>query len=195
MSKRTLQRFLSDNDDALVFPFSASACVVDLGDQKTSISCVEDGISHPETRIHLDYGGSDIARVGRKSCPYLAQKQSLAMLFVLQVFYHLLVEDLGAACLKSEDPSFSGARSRLLTRLKEDACHLDLDRCGLEQRTIRTGCPGEGEEEEEIDVFFADEALIAPHALFEPGIFDVAAGKKKVRCVGTFSVCTALDSM
>jgi actin-related protein 8 len=37
--------------------------VVDVGDQKTSISCVEDGISHPETRIHLDYGGGDITQV------------------------------------------------------------------------------------------------------------------------------------
>ena len=34
-----------------------------MGDQKTSISCVEDGISHPETRIHLDYGGADITQV------------------------------------------------------------------------------------------------------------------------------------
>lgn len=27
------------------------ACVVDVGDQKTSVSCVEDGISHPNTRV------------------------------------------------------------------------------------------------------------------------------------------------
>jgi actin-related protein len=36
---------------------------VDVGDQKTSVSCVEDGISHPETRIHLDYGGADVTQV------------------------------------------------------------------------------------------------------------------------------------
>lgn len=29
------------------------ACVVDVGDQKTSVSCVEDGISHPSTRVRL----------------------------------------------------------------------------------------------------------------------------------------------
>ena len=28
-----------------------SACVVDVGDQKTSISCVEDGLSQPATRL------------------------------------------------------------------------------------------------------------------------------------------------
>lgn len=30
------------------------ACVVDVGDQKTSVSCVEDGISHPSTRVRLN---------------------------------------------------------------------------------------------------------------------------------------------
>ena len=43
------------------------ACIVDVGDQKTSVSCVEDGISHPDTRIHLDFGGSDISQVSHKS--------------------------------------------------------------------------------------------------------------------------------
>lgn len=47
----------------ILFVSIGFACVIDVGDQKTSISCVEDGISHPETRIHLDYGGSDINQV------------------------------------------------------------------------------------------------------------------------------------
>jgi len=29
------------------------ACVVDVGDQKTSVSCVEDGISHRNTRVTM----------------------------------------------------------------------------------------------------------------------------------------------
>ncbi|XP_065066274.1 actin-related protein 8-like [Rhopilema esculentum] len=52
-----------------------SACVVDVGDQKTSICCVEDGISLPNSRIKLNYGGSDITRcfnwlLQRISFPY-----------------------------------------------------------------------------------------------------------------------------
>jgi len=39
-----------------------SACVVDVGDQKTSVSCVEDGISQPATRLVMQFGGSDITR-------------------------------------------------------------------------------------------------------------------------------------
>lgn len=33
------------------------ACVVDVGHRKTSVSCVEDGISQINTRIRLRYGG------------------------------------------------------------------------------------------------------------------------------------------
>lgn len=32
------------------------ACVVDVGDQKTSVSCVEDAISHPATRVSATGG-------------------------------------------------------------------------------------------------------------------------------------------
>lgn len=39
-----------------------SACVVDVGDEKTSICCVEDGVSITNTRLRLNYGGSDITR-------------------------------------------------------------------------------------------------------------------------------------
>ena len=36
---------------------------MDVGDQKTSVSCVEDGTCHPNTRVRLDYGGGDITQV------------------------------------------------------------------------------------------------------------------------------------
>uniref|UniRef100_A0A8V1AG28 Actin related protein 8 n=1 Tax=Gallus gallus TaxID=9031 RepID=A0A8V1AG28_CHICK len=39
-----------------------SACIVDVGDQKTSVCCVEDGVSHRNTRLCLAYGGSDVSR-------------------------------------------------------------------------------------------------------------------------------------
>ncbi|KAL6609250.1 actin-like ATPase domain-containing protein [Neocallimastix californiae] len=39
--------------------FSMS-CIVDIGAQKTSISCIEDGFCIPETRMNLKYGGDDI---------------------------------------------------------------------------------------------------------------------------------------
>ena len=38
----------------------SSACVVDVGDEKTSVSCVEDGLSQSATRLVMQFGGADI---------------------------------------------------------------------------------------------------------------------------------------
>ncbi|KAJ2828502.1 actin-like protein arp8 [Coemansia furcata] len=52
-----------------------SACVVDVGAQKTSIACVESGVCSPESRVSVMYGGDDITRFlhslfVRSSFPY-----------------------------------------------------------------------------------------------------------------------------
>lgn len=39
------------------------ACVVDVGAQKTSITCVEDGLCMEESRINLKYGGYDVTEM------------------------------------------------------------------------------------------------------------------------------------
>jgi len=45
--------FLSQDHVAATFGAGLGvACVVDVGDQKTSVSCVEDGISHRNTRVN-----------------------------------------------------------------------------------------------------------------------------------------------
>jgi actin-related protein 8 len=41
----------------------AHGCVVDVGASKTSISCVEEGLVLPETRMSLNYGGDDISEL------------------------------------------------------------------------------------------------------------------------------------
>lgn len=41
----------------------SSACVVDVGDEKSHVCCVEDGLSNPFTRLTLNVGGSDITRL------------------------------------------------------------------------------------------------------------------------------------
>ncbi|KAJ1959684.1 actin-like protein arp8 [Dispira parvispora] len=40
----------------------SSACIVDIGAQKTSVVCVEDGYCLPTTRVQAQYGGDDITR-------------------------------------------------------------------------------------------------------------------------------------
>ncbi|KAI0007807.1 actin-related protein, ARP8 class [Xylariaceae sp. FL0662B] len=46
------------------------ACVVDVGAQKTSIACVEDGLCVDESRINLKYGGYDVTETFIKMMLY-----------------------------------------------------------------------------------------------------------------------------
>lgn len=77
------------------------ACVVDVGDQKTSVSCVEDGICHQNTRVRLEYGGADIT----------------------QTFYWLLQK---CAFPYKDCNDQNKLDSMLLRKLKEDFCHVNL---------------------------------------------------------------------
>ncbi|ORY81557.1 hypothetical protein BCR37DRAFT_402909 [Protomyces lactucae-debilis] len=45
----------------------SSACVVDVGAQKTSVSCVEEGICLGDSRVLLNYGGDDITMLFTKT--------------------------------------------------------------------------------------------------------------------------------
>ncbi|XP_059488672.1 actin-related protein 8 isoform X2 [Neocloeon triangulifer] len=127
-----------------------SACVVDVGDQKTSISCVDDGISQPSTRIRLDYGGGDIT----------------------VVFYRLLQKCSfpykQCNLLKTKD-------AVLLQKLKEDFCHVDLDICGPREKsfeiTSSEGCV------QRVTLQVGDECLIAPLSLFTTDLLSITGTK------------------
>ena len=43
-----------------------AACIVDIGAQKTSVSCIEDGMVIEESRINLKYGGYDVTETFMK---------------------------------------------------------------------------------------------------------------------------------
>lgn len=77
------------------------ACVVDVGDQKTSVSCVEDGISHPNTRVRLEYGGADVTQT-----------------------LHWLLKKCAFPYSKCDERRPQDAM--LLKSLKEDFCHVNL---------------------------------------------------------------------
>lgn len=94
----------------------AYACVVDVGDQKTSVSCVEDGISHRNTRVRIDYGGGDIT----------------------QTFYWLLQKC--AFPYKNCDTS-NQIDALLISQLKKESCHVDLNVCGPREKTFSVKKP------------------------------------------------------
>uniref|UniRef100_A0AAX7SVC7 Actin-related protein 8 n=1 Tax=Astatotilapia calliptera TaxID=8154 RepID=A0AAX7SVC7_ASTCA len=128
----------------------SSACVVDVGDQKTSICCVEDGVSHRNSRLCLAYGGSDVTRT----------------------FFWLLQR----AGFPYRDCQLSNRLDcQLLQHLKETFCHLDQDISGLQDHEFQTRFP----EAPALlyQVRLGDEKLQAPMGLFYPTTFGIVGQK------------------
>ncbi|KAL0280350.1 UNVERIFIED_CONTAM: hypothetical protein PYX00_001668 [Menopon gallinae] len=122
------------------------ACVIDVGDQKTSISCVEDAISHRTTRVRLNFGGSDIT----------------------QTFYWLLQK----SCFPFRHCNvMNRSHAILLQSLKEMFCHVNLDICGSQEKKFTVMEPNEPVIQYTIQV--GDEAVVAPLSMFTPELFSV----------------------
>ncbi|XP_003217795.1 actin-related protein 8 [Anolis carolinensis] len=127
-----------------------SACIVDVGDQKTSICCVEDGVSHRNTRLCLAYGGSDVSRC----------------------FYWLLQR----AGFPYRDCHLSKRTDcLLLQQLKETFCHLDQDLSGLKDHEFQVRHPDSPALLYQLRL--GDEKLQAPMALFYPATFGIVGQK------------------
>ncbi|CAN7992666.1 unnamed protein product [Ixodes hexagonus] len=129
------------------------ACVVDVGDQKTSVTCVEDGISTRATRLVMEYGGADISHL-----------------------FHYLLRKSGFPYKECDASKATDAI--LLQELKETMCHVNLDICGAQERSFQVKQPSKPLLEYKIKV--GDECLIAPLALFRPEMLGVT-GPKQVR--------------
>ncbi|KAK7788285.1 hypothetical protein R5R35_013901 [Gryllus longicercus] len=126
------------------------ACVIDIGDQKTSVSCVEDGISHRNTRVRMDYGGADITQT-----------------------FHWLLQKC-AFPYKTCDPS-NKLDAMLLRQLKETFCHVNLDICGSQEKTFVVRQPKVPTMKYTLQV--GDECIVAPLSLFQPELFGVTGTK------------------
>ncbi|XP_061592580.1 actin-related protein 8 isoform X2 [Cololabis saira] len=128
----------------------SSACVVDVGDQKTSICCVEDGVSHRNSRLCLAYGGSDVTRA----------------------FFQLLQR----AGFPYRDCQLSNRLDcQLLQHLKETFCHLDQDISGLQDHEFQTRLPEAPALLYQIRL--GDEKLQGPMGLFYPATFGIVGQK------------------
>ncbi|KAM6256901.1 actin-related protein 8 isoform 3-T3 [Porphyrio hochstetteri] len=128
----------------------SSACIVDVGDQKTSVCCVEDGVSHRNTRLCLAYGGSDVSR-----CFYWLMQRAGFPYRDCQLTNKL-------DCL-------------LLQHLKETFCHLDQDISGLQDHEFQIRHPDSPALLYQFRL--GDEKLQAPMALFYPATFGIIGQK------------------
>ncbi|OWK63548.1 actin-related protein 8 isoform X2 [Lonchura striata] len=131
----------------------SSACIVDVGDQKTSVCCVEDGVSHRNTRLCLAYGGSDVSR-----CFYWLMQRAGFPYRDCQLTNKL-------DCL-------------LLQHLKETFCHLDQDISGLQDHEFQIRHPDSPALLYQFRL--GDEKLQAPMALFYPATFGIVGQKMTI---------------
>ncbi|XP_034114883.1 actin-related protein 8 [Drosophila albomicans] len=131
-------------------------CVVDIGAQKTSIACIEDGISQLDARVRLNYGGGDIDQV-------------LLMLLRKCGFPY-------REC--SVETSYADAH--LLDELKQRFCHLHANVCGAQEQqfTLRN----EAGKWLRYTLQLGDEVIMAPLSLFHTELLNITG---KTRAVHT----------
>ncbi|XP_016981645.1 actin-related protein 8 [Drosophila rhopaloa] len=131
-------------------------CVVDIGAQKTSIACIEDGISQLDARVRLPYGGGDLDQV---------------LLMLLRKcgfpYRECNVQD-------------SYVDARLLDELKEKFCHLNASVCGAQEKhfTLRK----QNGQWLRYTIQVGDEAIMAPLALFHTELLNIT-GRSRAVCM------------
>ncbi|GAA5929917.1 uncharacterized protein JCM15063_004664 [Sporobolomyces koalae] len=123
----------------------SSACVVDIGASKTSITCIEEGLVVPETRMVLDFGGDDItsfmhALLSRNGFPYKEAD--------LTKWYDWIV----------------------LEDIKERSVVLSEGDIGLNLYDFYIRHPGAVTKKYTMRMY--DDCILAPYALFAPRVID-----------------------
>ncbi|KAK6346466.1 actin-like protein arp8 [Orbilia blumenaviensis] len=123
----------------------SSACIVDIGAQKTSISCVEEGMVIPDSRLNLKFGGDDVTTTFMQML--LTNSFPYSDINLLRRYDYLLAEDLKVK----------------YTSLNEADVVVQF-------HNFHVRAPGE----ETIKYGFKtyDEVYLAPLSLFYPGILD-----------------------
>ncbi|BGP49325.1 Actin-like protein arp8 [Rhodotorula kratochvilovae] len=126
----------------------SSACVIDIGSRTSTITCVEEGLVLPETRMVLDFGGDDITRflltlLLRNNFPY--KDADLA-----RWYDWIVVEEL---------------KERLVVLSEGDI--------GLNLYDFYVRHPGALTQKYSMRVY--DDCILAPYALFAPRVIDFDA--------------------
>ncbi|GAA5916887.1 hypothetical protein JCM8208_005443 [Rhodotorula glutinis] len=123
----------------------SSACVIDIGSLTSTITCVEEGLVLPETRMVLDFGGDDITRF----LMTLLQRLSFPYKDIDLAKWHdwIVVEEL---------------KERLVVLSEGDI--------GLNLYDFYVRHPGKLTQKYSMRVY--DDCILAPYALFAPRVID-----------------------
>ncbi len=125
----------------------SSGCVVDLGAEKISISCVEEGLILPETRVQLSYGGADLTHF-------------LAELFLRAKFPY-----------RELDYRSNVADKMLIDELKRKLITLNPADVGLNIHDFYLRLPSRPTMKYLFRTY--DELIMGPMSLFDPYVYDL----------------------
>ncbi|KAF1987182.1 chromatin remodeling complex subunit Arp8 [Aulographum hederae CBS 113979] len=132
------------------------SCIVDIGAQKTSICCVDDGMCVEESRMNLKYGGADVTELFMKMMLY--DHFPYEEINLKRRYDFLLAEELKwKHCTMSEGT---------ITVLVDDF-HLRAA----------------GQDTRKYSFKFYDETMLAPMAYFKPEVFDHSNKLKRRRAI------------
>ncbi|CZR54568.1 related to actin-like protein [Phialocephala subalpina] len=133
----------------------STACIVDIGAQKTSICCVEDGMCIEDSRINLKYGGFDVTETFLK----------------MMLFDHFPYQDIN---LKRRYDFL------LAEELKTNFCTMDQALISTQLYDFHLRAPNQPTRKYQFKTY--DEVILAPMGFFDPSIFDNSeklAGRRK----------------
>ncbi|KXT10189.1 hypothetical protein AC579_8194 [Pseudocercospora musae] len=134
----------------------STACMVDMGAQKTTVCCVEDGMCIEESRINMKYGGYDVTETFVKMM--LFDKFNYSDLNLMRRHDFLLAEELKEKYTTMSDENIT-------VQL------FDFHLRAYDQQTRRY----------QFKIY--DEGMLAPMGFFRPAIFDVSeklAGRRQL---------------
>ncbi|KAJ7180728.1 hypothetical protein C8R46DRAFT_1070410 [Mycena filopes] len=132
----------------------SNACVVDIGAVKTSVSCVDEGLIIPETRLNLNMGGDDITE----------------FLYVLLERINFPYRDIDLA--RWYDWS-------VIEDLKARLCSLSENDVGLNLYDFVVRKPFKPAEKYGLRAF--DEIILAPMVIFEPRLIQFNKKQENMR--------------
>ena len=132
------------------------ACVVDVGAEKTSVTCVEDGLCAEDSRINLKYGGYDIT----------------------ETFIKMMLYDN----FPYQDMNLRRRYDFLLAEeLKIRHCTMSQADISVQLFQFHVRAPNQPTRKYQFKTY--DEVILAPMGVFEPSIFDNSAklrGRRKL---------------
>jgi actin-related protein 8 len=121
------------------------ACVVDIGAQKTSITCVEDGLCIEDSRINLKYGGFDVT----------------------ETFMKMMLHDY----FPYQDINLRRRYDFLLAEeLKIKHCTMSQADISVQLYSFHLRAPNQATRKYQFKTY--DEVILAPMGFYDPGIFD-----------------------